>query len=83
MSQEMRARGMIWMLIAIITVGGSAMAASAENLRRIVTFQGIDLKAPLGYEIALGVVTASMSRVVHDLRAGLAETTGALLRTGE
>jgi hypothetical protein len=38
MSQEVRARGMSWMLIAMITVGGSAIAASAQDLRRSVMF---------------------------------------------
>ena len=57
----------VCILVSVILIGGGAFVASAQNLRRIVTFQGIDLTTPLGYATALGVVTASGSSEVHDL----------------
>ena len=78
---------LVAMTIMVTILSGSAIATSAEDGRRIVTFRGIDLTTLPGYLTALGLVTASGSTVVHKLKfinalaikLPLSNMTGALL----
>jgi subtilisin family serine protease len=67
MTRMARISLVVCVLVSVIFIEQKAFAQSAQNLRRIVTFQGIDLTTPLGYSTALGVVTASGSSLVHNL----------------
>jgi len=59
-----RVRLLVCVLVAVMLLGGGAFAQSADNLRRIVTFQHLDVTTTPGYLTALSVVTASGSSVV-------------------
>src|SRR5215813_2266034 len=54
-------------LVSVILIGGGASAKSADNLRRIVKFGGINLTDPQGLATARGAVKESGSSEVHRL----------------
>ena len=64
MRRMVRVRWLVCGLVAVMLIGRGAFAQSAENLRRIVTFQNLDVTTTPGYLTALSVVTASGSSVV-------------------
>ncbi len=64
MRRMVRVRWLVCGLVAVMLIGRGAFAQSADNLRRIVTFQNLDVTTTPGYLTALSVVTASGSSVV-------------------
>ena len=64
MTRMVRVRWLVCVLVSVMLPGGGAFAQSADNLRRIVTFQNLDLTTTLGYLTAINVVTASGGSVV-------------------
>jgi subtilisin family serine protease len=59
MIRLVRVRLLVCVLVSVMPIGGGAFAQSADNLRRIVTFQNLDLTTTLGYLTAVSVVTAN------------------------
>jgi minor extracellular protease Epr len=59
-----RVRLLVCVLVSVMPIGVGAFAQSADNLRRIVTFQGLDLTTTLGYLTAVSVVTVNGIKVV-------------------
>jgi subtilisin family serine protease len=64
MIRLVRVRLLVCVLVSVMPIGGGAFAQSADNLRRIVTFQGLDLTTTLGYLTAVSVVTVNGIKVV-------------------
>lgn len=67
MARMTQLRLMVCALVSVILIGGGAFTASADDLRRIVTFENIDLTNPLGLAIARSIIAASGSSEVHNL----------------
>jgi subtilisin len=57
----------VCVLVSVIPIGGGAFAKSADHLRRIVKFRGIDLTDPAGLATARSVVKGSESSEMHGL----------------
>ena len=57
----------VCVLVSVILIGGGAFAKSADTLRRIVKFRGLDLTSPAGLATARSVVAGSMSNEMHRL----------------
>ena len=64
MIRLVRVRLLVCVLVSVMPIGGGAFAQSADNLRRIVTFQNLDLTTTLGYLTAVSVVTVNGIKVV-------------------
>jgi subtilisin family serine protease len=67
MRRRLKVAVTVGVLVVVILIGGGVFTADADDGRRIVTFQGIDLTTTQGYKTALGVVTASGSTLVFQL----------------
>jgi subtilisin family serine protease len=67
MTHMARVSLVVGVLVSVILIGGVAFAQSADDLRRIVTFRGLDLTAPGDLATARSVVAMSGSREVHNL----------------
>ena len=63
MTRMARVSLVVCVLVSVILIGGGAFVASAENLRKIVIFHGIDVTPCLGDQQQ--VVAQSGSSVVH------------------
>jgi subtilisin family serine protease len=60
------ARLVVCVLVSVMLIGGGAFAQSADNLRRIVTFnKNLDLTTTLGYLTAVSLVTVNGIQVVE------------------
>jgi hypothetical protein len=57
----------VCVLVSAILIGGGAFSKSADNLRRIVKFRGIDVTDPAGLATARSVVKRSESSEMHRL----------------
>jgi subtilisin family serine protease len=67
MTYTARVSLVVCMLVSVILSGRGAFAKSADHLRRIVKFHGLDLKKPGDLATAHSVVAGSGSRKVHEL----------------
>jgi subtilisin family serine protease len=67
MTHVARVSLVVCVLVSVILGGRGAFAKSADHLRRIVKFHGIDLKKPGDLATARSVVKGSKSNEVHPL----------------
>ena len=67
MTRMARVSLVVWVLVSVIPIGGGAFAKSADYLRRIVKFRGINVTDPEGLATARSVVKGSESSEMHRL----------------
>src|SRR5262245_50542197 len=60
MTQMTRVSLVVCVLVSVILIGGGAFAKSADNLRQIVKFRGIDMTEPEDLATARSVVKMSL-----------------------